>query len=92
MNIMTGCLSATAGRVTIDGHDIFEEPDKAKRLMGYLPEQPPLYLNETPMEYLKFVGEAKGLKGRELAVQIEAVILLRKRRRKKSGKFWEEWG
>lgn len=74
MNIMTGCLSATTGRVTIDGHDIFEEPDKAKRLMGYLPEQPPLYLNETPMEYLKFVGEAKGLKGRELAVQIEAVI------------------
>lgn len=74
MNIMTGCLSATAGRVTIDGYDIFEEPDKAKRLMGYLPEQPPLYLNETPMEYLKFVGEAKGLRGRELAAQIEAVI------------------
>ena len=74
MNIMTGCLSATAGRVTIDGYDIFEEPDKAKRLMGYLPEQPPLYLNETPVEYLKFVGEAKGLRGRELAAQIEAVI------------------
>ena len=67
MNIMTGCLSATAGRVIIDGYDIFEEPDKAKRLMGYLPEQPPLYLNETPVEYLKFVGEAKGLRGRELA-------------------------
>ncbi len=67
MNIMTGCLSATAGRVIIDGYDIFEDPDKAKRLMGYLPEQPPLYLNETPVEYLKFVGEAKGLRGRELA-------------------------
>ena len=64
---MTGCLSATAGRVIIDGYDIFEDPDKAKRLMGYLPEQPPLYLNETPVEYLKFVGEAKGLRGRELA-------------------------
>lgn len=74
MNIMTGCLSATAGHVTIDGYDIFEEPDRAKRLMGYLPEQPPLYLNETPVEYLKFVGEAKGLRGRELAAQIEAVI------------------
>ena len=74
MNIMTGCLSATAGHVTIDGYDIFEEPDKAKRLMGYLPEQPPLYLNETPVEYLKFVGEAKGLRGRELAAQIEDVI------------------
>lgn len=74
MNIMTGCLSATAGHVRIDGHDIFEEPDQAKRLMGYLPEQPPLYMNETPLEYLKFVGEAKGLRGRELAAQIASVI------------------
>lgn len=74
MNIMTGCLSATAGHIRIDGHDIFEEPDQAKRLMGYLPEQPPLYMNETPLEYLKFVGEAKGLRGRELAAQIESVI------------------
>lgn len=74
MNIMTGCLSATSGHVRIDGHDIFEEPDQAKRLMGYLPEQPPLYMNETPLEYLKFVGEAKGLRGRKLGEQIEAVI------------------
>lgn len=74
MNIMTGCLSATEGCVRIDGHDIFEEPDKAKRLIGYLPEQPPLYMNETPMEYLRFVGSAKGLKGEELERQIEEVI------------------
>ena len=64
MNIMTGCLSATEGHVKIDGYDIFEEPDKAKRLIGYLPEQPPLYMNETPAEYLRFVGEAKGYKQR----------------------------
>lgn len=74
MNIMTGCLSATAGHVRINGHDIFEEPDKAKRLMGYLPEQPPLYMNETPVEYLRFVGNAKGLKKEELSRQIEEVI------------------
>lgn len=74
MNIMTGCLSATEGQVKIGGYDIFEEPDKAKRLLGYLPEHPPLYMNETPLEYLKFVGEAKGLKGRELAKQVETVI------------------
>jgi ABC-2 type transport system ATP-binding protein len=74
MNIMTGCLSPTEGRVTIDGYDILEEPDKAKRLIGYLPEQPPLYLNETPEEYLRFVGEAKGLKGAELKAQIEEVM------------------
>lgn len=73
MNIMTGCLSATAGSVTIGGHDVFEEPDAAKRLVGYLPEQPPLYMNETPLEYLRFVGEAKGLRGAELAAQIDEV-------------------
>ena len=74
MNIMTGCLSATEGAVRIDGHDIFEEPEQAKRLIGYLPEQPPLYMNETPEEYLRFVGEAKGLRGTELERQIDEVI------------------
>ena len=74
MNIMTGCLSATEGAVRIDGHDIFEEPEQAKLLIGYLPEQPPLYMNETPEEYLRFVGEAKGLRGTELERQIDEVI------------------
>ena len=74
MNIMTGCLSATEGSVKIDGYDIFEDAGKAKKLIGYLPEQPPLYMNETPMEYLRFVGEAKGLHGAELESQIEEVI------------------
>ena len=74
MNIMTGCLSATEGAVRIDGHDIFEEPEQAKLLIGYLPEQPPLYMNETPEEYLRFVGEAKGLRGAELERQIDEVI------------------
>ena len=74
MNIMTGCLSATEGQVRIDGYDIFEEPNQAKRHIGYLPEQPPLYLNESPAEYLRFVGEAKGLRGGELARQIASVI------------------
>ena len=74
MNIMTGCLSATSGHVRIDGHDIFEEPDQAKRLLGYLPEHPPLYLSETPLEYLRFVGEAKGLHRAELDRQIADVM------------------
>ena len=74
MNIMTGCLSATEGSVRIDGHDIFEEPNQAKKLIGYLPEQPPLYMNETPEEYLRFVGESKGLRGVELERQIDEVI------------------
>ena len=74
MNIMTGCLSATEGKVTIGGCDIFEQPQQAKRMVGYLPEQPPLYMNETPVEYLRFVGSAKGLKGKELKEQVEMVI------------------
>ncbi len=74
MNIMTGCLSATAGRVSIDGHDILEEPKAAKKLIGYLPELPPLYVNETPFEYLRFAAEAKGLHGLQLKQEIERVI------------------
>ena len=66
MNIMAGCLSATEGRVRIDGYDIFEQPGEAKRRIGYLPEQPPLYLSESPVEYLRFVGEAKGVRGARL--------------------------
>ena len=74
MNIMTGCLSATAGSVQIDGYDIFEDPGEAKKRIGYLPEQPPLYLSESPEEYLRFVGEAKGLHGPALQEQIQDVI------------------
>lgn len=74
MNILTGCLSATEGKISIGGYDILEEAKEAKKLIGYLPEQPPLYLNETPLEYLEFVGEAKGIKGEELQRQIEEVI------------------
>ena len=74
MNIITGCLSATDGKVMIDGHDIFEEPDAAKRCIGYLPEHPPLYMNESAEDYLRFVGEAKGLRGLELNAQIREVV------------------
>lgn len=74
MNIITGCLSASAGKVTVGGYDIFEEPQKAKAQIGYLPEQPPLYMNESPEEYLCFVGQAKGLRGDALKDQIEDVI------------------
>ena len=74
MNIMTGCLAPTEGSVSIDGHDILEEPETAKRLIGYLPEQPPLYMSETPLEYLSFVGEAKGLRGEALKAQIADAV------------------
>ena len=74
MNIMTGCLSPTDGTVKIGGFDILKQPEAAKKLIGYLPEQPPLYPNETPQEYLTFVGEAKGLRGKELREEIDSAV------------------
>ncbi|MBR3686906.1 MAG: ATP-binding cassette domain-containing protein [Clostridia bacterium] len=60
MNILTGYLSASAGRVSIDGIDVLADPIGAKKLIGYLPEQPPVYLDMTVDEYLKFNYELKG--------------------------------
>ena len=60
MNILTGYLSATSGRVLVDGKDILEEPAAAKRAIGYLPEQPPVYPDMTVDEYLAFVYGLKG--------------------------------
>ncbi len=74
MNIITGCLGATDGEVFIDGHSITEDPMKAKKLIGYLPEQPPLYMDMTPLEYLRFVAQAKGIAHKEIAAQIDGVM------------------
>lgn len=59
MNILTGYLGATEGTVTINGFDMMTEPMKAKRSIGYLPEQPPLYLDMKVKEYLDFVYNLK---------------------------------
>ncbi len=74
MNIITGCLAATSGEVTVDGCDIYEDPVGAKSAIGYLPELPPLYTDMTPAEYLEFVGEAKGIRGDNLYREVERVI------------------
>jgi len=74
MNIITGCLAATSGEVKIGDYDIFEQPLEAKKLIGYLPELPPLYMDMTPIEYLKFVASAKGLKGNEQKDEIVKVL------------------
>ena len=60
MNILTGYLSCTAGRVLVDGLNVLDEPLEVKRRIGYLPEQPPLYLDMTVEEYLIFVYNLKG--------------------------------
>nr|MBQ4318698.1 ABC transporter ATP-binding protein [Clostridia bacterium] len=74
MNIITGCLAATEGSVSIGGHDIFEEPLAARKLIGYLPEQPPVYMDMTPYEYLRFVAEAKGVARGEIDDRIDEVM------------------
>ncbi|MBO5258741.1 MAG: ABC transporter ATP-binding protein [Clostridia bacterium] len=74
MNIITGCLAATEGEVTIGGYDIYEDPVEAKAMIGYLPEQPPLYMDMTPYEYLEFVGRAKGLRGDNLYKAVDAAV------------------
>ena len=65
MNIMTGYISATSGTVKIGGCDILEEPIQAKKLIGYLPELPPLYEDMTVGEYLSFVCDLKGIRKKE---------------------------
>lgn len=62
MNILTGYMSSTSGTASIGGIDILENPTEAKRFIGYLPEQPPLYLDMTVREYLNFVYDLKGCK------------------------------
>lgn len=74
MNIITGCLGATEGEVLVDGHSISEEPMLAKKLIGYLPEQPPLYTDMTPLEYLTFVASAKHIPRSEQTKQINEVM------------------
>lgn len=74
MNILTGCLGATEGEVLIGGFSILDEPMKAKRLIGYLPEQPPVYQDMTVKEYLRFVSEAKGVAFSERKQQIAGVM------------------
>lgn len=74
MNMLTGCLAATEGEISIDGHDIFEDAYEAKKHIGYLPEQPPLYLDCTPTEYLTFVARAKKVPEKEIGMHIRDIM------------------
>ena len=62
MNMLTGYLSMTQGKITIDGFDIAEHPEDAKRRIGYLPEIPPLYIDMKVREYLNFIYDLKKVK------------------------------
>lgn len=76
MNIITGVLAPTSGTVLINGHDIYEEPIEAKKSIGYLPEIPPLYTDMTPLEYLTFVAEAKGVDYDRIPRRVKEMISL----------------
>ena len=76
MNIMTGYLGATEGEVLINGHNILEEPEAAKKSIGYLPEIPPLYLDMTVKEYLDFAAELKKVKKKDRKSEVDHVLKL----------------
>ncbi|MDR0396006.1 MAG: ABC transporter ATP-binding protein [Oscillospiraceae bacterium] len=76
MNIVTGYISASEGRVLLDGHDILEEPRVVKRRIGYLPEQPPLYMDMTVDEYLRFACAIKDVRPGAAKAHIDDVCEL----------------
>ena len=74
MNMITGYIASTEGEIMIDGHNILEEPEVAKKKIGYLPEIPPLYLDMTVQEYLSFAAELKGISKEKRKSNIEEVM------------------
>ena len=69
-------LGATEGEVLINGHNILEEPEAAKKSIGYLPEIPPLYLDMTVKEYLDFAAELKKVKKKDRKSEVDHVLKL----------------
>ena len=76
MNIMTGYLAATEGQVLVEGHDIQEEPEAARKNIGYLPELPPLYPDMTVTEYLLFCADLKKIPKAEREEQLQQALAL----------------
>lgn len=76
INILTGYLAPTSGRALLGGHDPLMEPGEAKRHLGYLPEQPPLYDEMTVREYLRFVAALKGVAARAIPAHVDEVMEL----------------
>lgn len=75
MNILTGCLAPSGGSVSIGGHNVMTDPRLAKRLIGYLPEQAPLYDEMTIRSYLRFACELKEVEKSAIPDHIEKIAL-----------------
>lgn len=74
MNMICGYLAPSDGTITINGYDVVKEPEKAKKSIGYLPEIPPIYMDMTVSEFLKFAAELKKVPKAERAAQIEEIM------------------
>ncbi|MBN2409198.1 MAG: ATP-binding cassette domain-containing protein [Candidatus Aminicenantes bacterium] len=74
MRILTGYLPATAGKASVSGFDVFEKPNEAKKIIGYLPEVVPLYPEMTVAEYLHFVAAIKQVPAAERRPALERTI------------------
>src|ERR1700754_3756782 len=73
MRILTCFMPPTSGTATVAGFDVLDQPMEVKKRIGYLPETPPVYPEMETAEYLKFVGQLKGLSGAELQKRIDYV-------------------
>ena len=74
MNMITGYISATEGDVIIEGYNMFEEPEKAKQCIGYLPEIPPVYPDMRVREYLNFVANLRKVPKKERKAEVDRVM------------------
>ncbi|MCQ2421768.1 MAG: ABC transporter ATP-binding protein [Lachnospiraceae bacterium] len=74
MNMITGYISATSGDVYIDGHSMFDEPEEAKKCIGYLPEIPPVYPDMRVREYLNFVADLREIPAKQKAAEVDRVM------------------
>ena len=74
MRILTCYLSASAGKASVHGHDVFDEPLAVRRKLGYLPQRAPLYGDMSVWEYLKFVSEIRELDGSTFKKRMKEVV------------------
>lgn len=74
MRMLTGSLTPSDGGASVGGYDLCENPIEAKRLIGYLPESPPLYTDLTVTEYLRFAASLKGVAPREVGAAVDRAV------------------
>ena len=74
MNMITGFIEPTSGRILVDGYDISKKPKKAKKQIGYMPEGVPLYVDLTVKEFVTYMAELKGVKRKEKKAKVQEAI------------------